>query len=86
MRVMAYGAARLGLFFALAGVLYLIGWWDIIALVAALVLSWLIGYLALPGMRLRAAQQMDGWIERSQRGHREADAAEDAEIGPPSGS
>lgn len=60
---------------------FVVKWQDIIVIIAAFVLAWLIGYLTLPGLRASAAQQMDGWLDRSERGIREADAEEDAEIG-----
>jgi len=81
MKVLAYWAARTAIFFAVVAVLWLVGWFDIIAVIAAVVLAWLISYLALPGMRRAAQEQMAGAIDRSQRSIREADAEEDQEIG-----
>ncbi len=46
----------------------------------AFVLGWLVSYLLLPRMRRDAAAQMDGWMTRSEKSIREADAEEDAEI------
>ncbi|WP_297081659.1 DUF4229 domain-containing protein [uncultured Demequina sp.] len=81
MKVIAYWAARTAIFLAVVAVLWLVGWFDIIAVIAAVVLAWLISYLALPGMRRAAQEQMAGVIDRSQRSIREADAEEDQEIG-----
>lgn len=81
MKVFAYWAARTGIFVAVLAALYLVGWFDLIAVIAAFVLAWLISYLTLPGMRRAAQEQMAGIIDRSQRGIREADDEEDAEIG-----
>lgn len=84
MRVVMYWLVRVGIFVAVAAVLwFVLQWQDLIALIAAFVLAWLISYLALPGMRRDAAEQMDGWISRSERGIREADAEEDAELDQP---
>ncbi|WP_062131260.1 DUF4229 domain-containing protein [Demequina aestuarii] len=81
MKVFVYWAARTAIFVAVLAALWLVGWFDVIAVIAAFVLAWLISYLALPGMRLAAQEQMASVIERSQRGLREADDEEDAEIG-----
>ncbi len=82
MRVVTYWAARLGIFLAIAAILWwAVKWQDLIALLAAFILGWLVSYLALPGMRRDAAAQMDAWMTRSEKSIREADAEEDAEIG-----
>ena len=89
MRVLAYWAARLGIFVAIAAFLWwVVKWQDLISLIAAFILGWLVSYLVLPGMRRDAATQMDGWMARSEKGIRDADAEEDAEIGalPDAGS
>lgn len=81
MRVLVYWLARLGIFAAVAAVLwFVLRWQDLIAFIAAFVVAWLVSYLVLPGLRRDAAEQMDGWIRRSERGIREADAEEDAEL------
>ena len=80
MRVLAYWGARTGIFLAVLGVLWLVGWRDLLAFVAAFIVAWLVSYLALPGLKARAAAQMDGWITRSERGIKAAEAEEDAEI------
>ncbi|WP_296666211.1 DUF4229 domain-containing protein [Demequina sp.] len=80
MSVLAYWAARSGIFIAVLGVLWAVGWRDVIVFIAAFVVAWLVSYLALPTLRVRAAAQMDGWISRSEKGIREAAAQEDAEI------
>ncbi|MFW7414660.1 DUF4229 domain-containing protein [Demequina sp. SO4-18] len=81
MMVFAYWAARTGIFVAVLAALWLIGWFDVIAVFAAFILAWLISYLALPGMRRAAQDQMARAIDRSQRSIRAADDEEDAEIG-----
>jgi len=82
MRVLIYWLARMAIFAAVLSFLwFVVKWQDIIVIIAAFVLAWLIGYLALPGLRAAAAEQMDRWLDRSERGIREADAEEDAEIG-----
>lgn len=80
MSVFTYWAARTGFFLAILGVLWWVGWWDLFAFVAALILAWMVSYLALPGMRARAAAQMDTWIHRSEKSERDANAQEDAEV------
>ena len=82
MRVVTYWAARLGIFLAIAGFLWwVVKWQDLISLVAAFILGWLVSYLLLPGLRKSATLQMDGWMTRSEKSIRVADAEEDAEIG-----
>jgi hypothetical protein len=82
MRVVTYWAARLGIFLAIAAILWwAVKWQDLISLLAAFILGWLVSYLVLPGMRRDAAAQMDAWMTRSEKSIREADAEEDAEIG-----
>jgi hypothetical protein len=82
MRVLWYWLARIGIFLAIAGLLwFVVRWQDLVSLIAAFVLAWLVSYLALPTLRRDAATQMDGWMTRSERSIREADAEEDAEIG-----
>lgn len=80
MAVLTYWGARTGIFVAVLGVLWAVGWRDVMAFFAAFVVGWLISYLALPTLRVRANAQMEGWITRSERGIREADAEEDAEL------
>lgn len=81
MKVILYWLARLGVFLLCAGFLwFVVGWQDIISVIAAFILGWLLSYLLLPGMRRSAAAQMDHWISRSQRGLDAAAAEEDAEI------
>jgi len=82
MRVLTYWLARLGILAAIAAFLWwVVKWQDLISLIAAFVLGWLVSYLLLPHMRRDAAAQMDAWMTRSERSIREADAEEDAEIG-----
>lgn len=81
MRVLSYWLARLGIFAVIAAFLWwVVKWQDVISLIASFVLGWLVSYLLLPHLRRDAAAQMDGWMTRSERGIREADAEEDAEI------
>ncbi|WP_062517019.1 DUF4229 domain-containing protein [Demequina gelatinilytica] len=81
MAVLTYWSARTGIFLAVLGVLWIVDWRDMMAFLAAFVVAWLVSYLVLPGLRVKAQAQMDGWISRSERGLREAEAEEDAEIG-----
>ena len=82
MSVVTYWAARLGIFLGIAAFLWwVVKWQDIISVIAAFLLGWLVSYLLLPGMRRAASAQMDGWMTRSEKGIRAADAEEDAEIG-----
>lgn len=81
MKILAYWAARTGIFLAVVAVLWLVGWFDIIAVIAAFVLAWLVSYLVLPRLRREAQEQMAAMLDRSGQSRREADAQEDAEIG-----
>jgi len=86
MRVLVYWLARLAIFVVIAAVLWwVVKWQDLLSFVAAFVLAWLVSYLVLPRLRADAAVQMDGWITRGERGIREADAEEDAELDRDSG-
>ncbi len=80
MRVLAYWGARTGIFVVVLGILWLVGWRDVIAFIAAFIVAWLVSYLALPRLKVAAAAQMDGWITRSERGIKAADQEEDAEL------
>ncbi|WP_062200556.1 DUF4229 domain-containing protein [Demequina salsinemoris] len=79
MKVLSYWAARTGIFLAVVAVLWLLDVLDIVTLVMAVVIAWVIGYVALPRMRSSAQTQMDGWVSRSEKGLRDLDAEEDAE-------
>jgi hypothetical protein len=82
MRVVTYWAARLAIFLGLAAILWwVVKWQDIASVIAAFVVGWLVSYLLLPGLRRDASVQMDGWMTRSEKSIRAADAEEDAEIG-----
>ncbi|GIG54917.1 DUF4229 domain-containing protein [Demequina activiva] len=81
MKIFAYWAARTGIFFAVVAALWLVGWFDIIAVIAAFVVAWLISYLALPRLRREAQEQMATMLDRSGKARRAEDAEEDAEIG-----
>ena len=80
MKVALHWLARTGIFVAAVLALYLIGWFDVIAIFAAFVVAWLISYLALPGMRRAAQLQMDQVLDRSRKNIRAAHAEEDAEL------
>ena len=80
MKIVAYWGARTGIFLAVVGVLYLVGWFDILAFIAAFIVAWLISYLVLPALRREAGLQMEGVIDRSQKGLRDLDSEEDAEV------
>ena len=80
MKVIGYWAARTGIFAAVMAVLWLVGWFDVIAVIAAFILAWLISYLALPGLRRDAQEQMAQMLDRSGKDRRAADESEDAEI------
>ncbi|PKQ26771.1 MAG: hypothetical protein CVT64_03505 [Actinobacteria bacterium HGW-Actinobacteria-4] len=79
MKVFAYWAARSALFIAAWAGLRLLPWPEIIAILVAFVVAWLVSYLLLPTMRVAAGQQLDGWIETFQARHHRDDAVEDAE-------
>lgn len=80
MQIVAYWAVRTAVFLVVLGILYLVGWFDLIAVVAAMVIAWLVGYIALPGMRRRAAEQMAGVMSSAGSSRAELDAEEDAEV------
>lgn len=80
MKVLAYWGARTGIFLAVLIVLWAIGWRDLLAFIAAFIVGWLVSYLVLPAMRLRASEQMEGWVTRSHTRQHSEDAAEDAEV------
>jgi len=81
-RVLAYWAARLGIFLAIAAFLWwVVKWQDLVSFLFAFVLGWLVSYLLLPHLRRDAAAQMDSSLTRSEKHIHEADAEEDAEIG-----
>ena len=81
MKVVLYWLARTGIFLVCIFVLWLIDWFDVIAVIAAFVLAWLISYLVLPGMRRDAQLQMDQVLDRSRRKIQQSHAEEDAELG-----
>ncbi len=80
MKVVWYSLARIGVFAATLLALWLIGWFDIIAIFAAFVLAWLISYLALHRLRQAALAQMASMLNRSKSGIRDLNAEEDAEL------
>jgi hypothetical protein len=79
MQVLAYWLMRTAMFLGIYGVLWTLKWFDIWAVLVAFVVGWAASYVAFPGMRKRAALEMDGWITRSRRGNAIDDADEDAE-------
>lgn len=82
MKVLAYWAARTGIFVAVLALLWAVGWRDILAVVAAFIVGWLISYLALPALRVNANTQMATWVTRSHARQHLEDAIEDAESDP----
>ncbi|WP_084038691.1 DUF4229 domain-containing protein [Demequina sp. NBRC 110053] len=80
MKIVAYWGARTGIFVAVLAILAAVGWFDIIAVIAALVIAWLVSYLTLPGLRRAAQEQMASAMDASQRGIKRLDAEEDQEI------
>lgn len=79
MNVLAYWGARTGIFVVVLVLLWSIGWRDVLAVIAAFIVGWLISYLVLPNMRERAKAQMDGWVTRSHARQHAEDSVEDAE-------
>lgn len=79
MNVLAYWGARTGIFVAVLIVLWSVGWRDILSVIAAFIVGWLISYLVLPHMRQRANAQMEGWVNRSHARQHSEDSVEDAE-------
>jgi ABC-type bacteriocin/lantibiotic exporter with double-glycine peptidase domain len=80
MHVALYWLVRTGIFLVVYAVLWLLGWFDVFAVLVAFVAAWALGYIAFPGLRRKAQEQMDGWITRGHAGV-EADAeVEDAEV------
>ncbi len=84
--ILTYWAVRTAVFLAVLGILYLVGWFDLIAVVAAMVIAWLVGFIALPGLRDRAAEQMAGLMSRAESSRAELDAEEDAEVDAATGA
>ena len=81
MQVLAYWLMRTAIFLGVYAALWALRWFDIWAVVIAFIIAWAVSYVAFPGMRIRAAAQMDGWINRSHRGTVSDDAVEDSEAG-----
>ncbi|MBC7297416.1 MAG: DUF4229 domain-containing protein [Demequina sp.] len=79
MQVLTYWLMRTAMFVAMYAVLWALGWFDIWAVVLAFIVGWAVSYAAFPAMRLRAAAQMDGWINRLRRGIESDEAVEDSE-------
>lgn len=80
MKVVLYWLARTGIFAVILTVLWLVDWFDLIAIFAAFLLAWLVSYLLLPGMRRDAQLQMEQILDRSRRKIQESHAEEDAEL------
>lgn len=80
MKVVLYWLARTGMFAVILTVLWLVNWFDLIAIFAAFLLAWLVSYLLLPGMRRDAQLQMEHILARSKRKIQESHAEEDAEL------
>ncbi len=81
MQVLVYWLMRTATFLGVYAVLWALNWFDIWAVVLAFIVGWAVSYAAFPGMRARAAAQMDGWITRSRRGIESDDEVEDSETG-----
>jgi ABC-type bacteriocin/lantibiotic exporter with double-glycine peptidase domain len=79
MQVLTYWLTRTATFLAAYAVLWFLNWFDIWAVLLAFVVGWAVSYAAFPGMRARAAEQMDGWINRSRSGIESDEAVEDSE-------
>lgn len=79
MHVVIYWAVRTAMFLAVYAGLWALKWFDVWAVLLAFVIAWAASYVAFPGMRLKAAAQMDGWINRSRKGIEADEADEDAE-------
>jgi pheromone shutdown protein TraB len=80
MNVVLYWLARLGLFALVVAALAVVGWFDVISVIASFVVAWLLSYIALGTMRAKAAVQMDGWLATSRERRHVDDAVEDAEL------
>jgi hypothetical protein len=79
MHVALYWLVRTAIFLAVFAALWALGWFDVFAVLFAVIPAWALSYIAFPGLRRRASEQMDGWITRSRSGI-DADAGvEDAE-------
>ena len=68
MQVALYWTLRSALFLLTYAVMWSLHWFDIFAVLFAFVVAWIVGYVAFPRLRKKAAAQMDGWITRGQRG------------------
>jgi ABC-type bacteriocin/lantibiotic exporter with double-glycine peptidase domain len=79
MQVLIYWLIRTVTFLAIYGVLWALNWFDIWAVVLAFIVGWAVSYVAFPRMRVRAAAQMDGWINRSRVGIEADEVVEDSE-------
>jgi ABC-type bacteriocin/lantibiotic exporter with double-glycine peptidase domain len=87
MHVLLYWLVRTAIFLLVFAVLWALGWFDVFAVLFAVIPAWALSYIAFPRLRRRAAEQMDGWISRSRSGI-EADAGEEdkeADALPPRG-
>jgi ABC-type bacteriocin/lantibiotic exporter with double-glycine peptidase domain len=73
MHVLLYWLLRTAIFLLVFAALWALGWFDVFAVLFAVIPAWALSYIAFPGLRRRAADQMDGWINRSRVGI-EADA------------
>lgn len=79
MQVLAYWLMRTAIFLGVYAALWALRWFDIWAVLVAFVIGWAVSFVAFPGMRTRAAAQMDGWINRSRKGIERDESIEDAE-------
>ena len=80
MHVALYWTLRTALFLLTYAVVWSLHWFDIFAVLFAFVVAWIVGYVAFPTLRRRAAEQMDGWIARGHKGIESDAAAEDEQV------
>ncbi len=79
MQVLAYWLMRTAIFLAVYVALWALKWFDIWAVIVAFVVGWAVSYVAFPSLRIKAAAQMDGWINRGHKGIKADESVEDAE-------
>jgi hypothetical protein len=83
--VIAYNAARIGLFLAVAGVLYLLGARGLLLLASAVVISGLISFVALSRQRDAMSEVITTRIARARDRFAQAQAREDPSEADPGG-
>lgn len=80
MRIFVYWVVRTAIFAGVLVALWAVGWFDVLAVIAAFIIAWLISYLALATLRQDAALQMDALLMRARESVHRHDAQEDEEI------